>query len=125
MGFKNLFRKKDITNAGRFAELIRPDTWRIALVRNLTLRDLTSLGIAAVIGAGIFSTIGNASAAGGPAVSLLFIFTAIACAFSALLRPVCFYYSGCRQRLYLCLYLFWRTHCLDYRLGFINGICHW
>lgn len=56
----------------------------ISLVRNLTLRDLTALGIAAVIGAGIFSTIGNASAAGGPGVSLLFIFTAIACAFSAL-----------------------------------------
>jgi len=55
-----------------------------SLVRNLTLRDLTALGIAAVIGAGIFSTIGNASAAGGPAVSLLFVFTAIACAFSAL-----------------------------------------
>jgi basic amino acid/polyamine antiporter, APA family len=54
------------------------------LVRNLRLRDLVSLGIAAVIGAGIFSTIGNASAAGGPAVSLLFIFTAIACVFSAL-----------------------------------------
>lgn len=56
----------------------------ISLVKNLTLRDLTALGIAAVIGAGIFSTIGNASASGGPAVSLLFVFTAIACAFSAL-----------------------------------------
>jgi amino acid transporter len=54
------------------------------LVRNLTLRDLISMGIAAIIGAGIFSTIGNASAAGGPAVSLLFIFTAIACVFSAM-----------------------------------------
>ncbi|AYA38062.1 amino acid permease [Hymenobacter oligotrophus] len=54
------------------------------LARHLTVRDLTSLGIAAVIGAGIFSTIGNASYDGGPAVSLLFVFTAIACAFSAL-----------------------------------------
>jgi len=54
------------------------------LARHLTVRDLTSLGIAAVIGAGIFSTIGNASHDGGPAVSLLFVFTAIACAFSAL-----------------------------------------
>lgn len=42
------------------------------------------MAIAALVGAGIFSTIGNASAAGGPAVSLLFIFTAIACSFSAL-----------------------------------------
>ncbi|WP_242928329.1 amino acid permease [Pontibacter vulgaris] len=54
------------------------------LVRTLRLRDLISFGIAAIIGAGIFSTIGNASAAGGPGVSLLFIFTAIACGFSAL-----------------------------------------
>src|SRR5687768_608772 len=54
------------------------------LVRTLKLRDLVSFGIAAIIGAGIFSTIGNASAAGGPGVSLLFIFTAIACGFSAL-----------------------------------------
>jgi len=54
------------------------------LARHLTVRDLTALGIAAVIGAGIFSTIGNASHDGGPAVSMLFVFTAVACAFSAL-----------------------------------------
>jgi len=54
------------------------------LARHLTVRDLTALGIAAIIGAGIFSTIGKASLDGGPAVSLLFVFTAIACAFSAL-----------------------------------------
>ncbi|WP_201982666.1 amino acid permease [Hymenobacter rubidus] len=55
-----------------------------ALERHLTVRDLTALGIAAIIGAGIFSTIGKASLDGGPAVSLLFVFTAVACAFSAL-----------------------------------------
>ncbi|GAA4431333.1 hypothetical protein GCM10023188_18760 [Pontibacter saemangeumensis] len=54
------------------------------LVRTLRLKDLVSFGIAAIIGAGIFGTIGNASAAGGPGVALLFIFTAIACGFSAL-----------------------------------------
>ncbi|MHA6248259.1 amino acid permease [Pontibacter sp. CAU 1760] len=54
------------------------------LVRTLQLKDLVSFGIAAIIGAGIFSTIGNASAAGGPGVSLLFVFTAVACGFSAL-----------------------------------------
>jgi basic amino acid/polyamine antiporter, APA family len=52
--------------------------------KDLGVRDLTSLGIAAIVGAGIFSTIGNAAAAGGPAVSLLFVFSAIACGFSAL-----------------------------------------
>jgi amino acid transporter len=49
----------------------------------LTARDLTAFGIAAIIGAGIFSTIGKASADGGPAVIFLFIFTAIACSFAA------------------------------------------
>lgn len=48
------------------------------------VRDLVSLGVAAIIGAGIFSTIGRASFEGGPAVSLLFVFTAIACIFTAL-----------------------------------------
>ena len=52
--------------------------------KELSVVDLTAFGIAAIVGAGIFSTIGNASAAGGPAVSLLFIFSAIACGFSAL-----------------------------------------
>lgn len=53
------------------------------LARHLGARDLTSLGIAAIIGAGIFTTIGQASADGGPAVALLFIFTSIACGFAA------------------------------------------
>lgn len=54
------------------------------LNKNLTVLDLTALGVAGIVGAGIFSTIGNAAYNGGPAVSLLFIFTAIACGFSAL-----------------------------------------
>lgn len=77
-----LFRKKPIgkildDSQGNFGD--RPE-----LRKNLTVVDLTALGIAAVIGAGIFSTIGNAAASGGPAVSLLFLFTALACGFSAL-----------------------------------------
>ena len=52
--------------------------------RNLTVLDLTALGVAAIVGAGIFSTIGNAAACGGPAVSLLFVFTAFACGLSAM-----------------------------------------
>jgi basic amino acid/polyamine antiporter, APA family len=57
---------------------------RIQLKRDLKVRDLTSFGIAAIIGAGIFSTVGSAAFYGGPAVSLLFFITAIACGFSAL-----------------------------------------
>jgi amino acid transporter len=56
----------------------------LVLKRSLNVRDLTAFGIAAIVGAGIFSTIGNAAVNGGPAISLLFIFTAIACGFSAL-----------------------------------------
>lgn len=48
------------------------------------MKDLTALGIAAVIGAGIFSSIGKASYDGGPGVVFLYIFTAIACGFAAL-----------------------------------------
>lgn len=55
-----------------------------SLVKSLTLLDLTCFGIAAVIGAGIFSTIGTASFDGGPAISILFVITALACLFSAL-----------------------------------------
>lgn len=50
----------------------------------LNVRDLTFLGIAAVVGAGIFSTIGGAAYNGGPGISLLFVITAITCGFSAL-----------------------------------------
>lgn len=54
------------------------------LRRVLGVRDLTALGIAAIIGAGIFSTVGRACFDGGPGVIVLFIITGIACGFSAL-----------------------------------------
>ena len=50
----------------------------------LNVRDLTFMGIAAVVGAGIFSTIGTAAFNGGPGISTLFVITAITCGFSAL-----------------------------------------
>ena len=50
----------------------------------LTVRDLTFMGVAAVIGGGIFSTIGQAAFNGGPGVVFLFIITAITCGFTAL-----------------------------------------
>lgn len=50
----------------------------------LGVKDLTFMGIAAVIGAGIFSSIGKACYDGGPAVIFLYIFTAVACGFAAL-----------------------------------------
>ncbi|MEI7905945.1 MAG: amino acid permease [Bacteroidota bacterium] len=78
---KTLFRKKTVSQILADADLRNAE--HASLTKNLTVRDLTAFGIAAIIGAGIFSTIGNASYAGGPAVIFLFIFTAIACTFSA------------------------------------------
>jgi len=84
-----LFRKKPIALIQQDAEQGfggegGPSSGEAHLHRSLGVLDLTAFGIAAIIGAGIFSAIGNASFFGGPAVSLLFVFTAIACAFSAL-----------------------------------------
>ncbi len=53
------------------------------LKRVLSLRDLTFFGIAAILGAGSFSSLGGAVFHGGPGVVILFIITAIACAFTA------------------------------------------
>jgi APA family basic amino acid/polyamine antiporter len=82
----NFFRKKsiDLILKDRQAGFSDAEVAEHGLSKVLTVRDLTFMGIAAVIGAGIFSTIGNASFHGGPGVSLLFVITAITCGFSAL-----------------------------------------
>ncbi len=82
LNLKNLFRTKPIQSILNEAAVM-PDQHAHGMKRTLGVFDLTAFGIAAVIGAGIFSTIGMAASAGGPAVVFLFIFTAIACAFSA------------------------------------------
>lgn len=79
MNYKSLFRRKDISKGGHVDEV-----QDYGLKRILGVRDLTLFGVAAIIGAGIFSTIGRAAFNGGPAVSLLFVFVAIACVFTAL-----------------------------------------
>jgi APA family basic amino acid/polyamine antiporter len=75
----SLFRKKSIDVILKNAE---NDSGH-SMAKHLGVRDLTAFGIAAIIGAGIFSTIGKASADGGPGVIFLFIFTALACSFAA------------------------------------------
>jgi APA family basic amino acid/polyamine antiporter len=82
MKFDNLFRKKSISHILSDADSLARSSG--GMKRNLRVFDLTALGVAAIVGAGIFSTIGNAAASGGPAVSLLFVFTAIACGLSAM-----------------------------------------
>ncbi len=80
MSDNSIFRRKSINNVLQQSN----DSHGGGLVKILGVRDLTSFGIAAIIGAGIFSTIGRASYEGGPAVSLLFVFVSIACIFTAL-----------------------------------------
>lgn len=82
MALKGLFRKKTVQDILKQVEKNNADG-HAALGKHLTARDLTAFGIAAIVGAGIFSTIGKASADGGPAVIFLFLFTAVACSFAA------------------------------------------
>ncbi|MDX2195154.1 MAG: amino acid permease [Cytophagales bacterium] len=74
--FNILFRKK--------YSLADESTGQTTLEKKLGFLDLTALGIAAIVGAGIFSTIGICVSKGGTGVVFLFIFTAISCLFSAL-----------------------------------------
>ena len=76
----SLFRKKTVEQILKHTELAETHG---SLAKHLGVKDLTAFGIAAIIGAGIFSTIGKASADGGPGVIFLFIFTALACSFAA------------------------------------------
>ena len=81
----SLFRKKSIDKIVRDAEEgVSDGHGGGGLKKVLTVRDLTFMGIAAVVGAGIFSTIGKAAFDGGPGISLLFVITAVTCGFSAL-----------------------------------------
>ncbi|MEQ1923373.1 MAG: amino acid permease [Pyrinomonadaceae bacterium] len=85
----NLFRTKSISQiqadaAAGMTEHVGDAAPAGTLRRTLGVFDLTLMGIAAIIGAGIFAMVGKASFNGGPAVALLFVFTAVACAFSAL-----------------------------------------
>lgn len=77
-----LFRRKSLTQVKEEAHTSSLQDSQLKKV--LGVRDLTSMGIAAVIGAGIFSTIGQAAYNGGPGVIFLFIITAITCGFTAL-----------------------------------------
>lgn len=72
--FKSLFRRKvNFTNSPKHQ-----------MSRVLGVRDLTFFGIAAIIGGGIFSSVGRACAEGGPGVIWLFLICAVACGFAAL-----------------------------------------
>lgn len=76
--FNNLLRRKSV------AAITDAENHGGGLHRVLTVRDLTFFGIAAIIGAGSFSSIGSACFSGGPAVVFLFVICAIACGFTAM-----------------------------------------
>jgi len=81
----NIFRVKSLDRLMGEAEASEHQ-----LKRTLGPVQLTALGIGAIIGAGIFSTVGTAASGGsehlgaGPAVALSFLLTAVACGFAAL-----------------------------------------
>ncbi|MCI0407785.1 MAG: amino acid permease, partial [Acidobacteria bacterium] len=85
MKLDSLFRTKGVDRITREAA-----DQAHSLKRTLGWLDLTMLGIGAVIGTGIFASIGTATAGNadrpgaGPAIILSFVLTAVACVFSAL-----------------------------------------
>ena len=76
----SLFRKKNISSIVSEGS---DGAHGGGLKRVLTARDLTFFGIAAILGAGSFSSLGGAVFSGGPGVIMLFVLTGIACAFTA------------------------------------------
>src|SRR4029434_10400792 len=79
-----LFRRKPVDQA--VSEVEGGTTLR----RTLTAVDLTLLGVGAIVGAGIFSSVGQMAAGGehypgaGPGLMLSFVLTALACGFAAM-----------------------------------------
>lgn len=80
MSFLNLFRKKSLDTILKQGG----DGEHSGLNKVLNVKDLTFFGIAAIIGGGTFSAIGNACFSGGPGVILLYVMCAIACGFTAM-----------------------------------------
>ncbi len=75
-----LFRTKSITEL-----LSQADDQKHGFKRALTATNLTTLGVGAIIGAGIFVLTGQAAAQyAGPAIVLSFIISGLACAFAGL-----------------------------------------
>jgi amino acid transporter len=79
----SLFRRKNISSILAEGDN-EPHSGGHSLKRVLTVKDLTFFGIAAILGAGSFSSLGFAVFHGGPGVVILFVITGIACGFTAL-----------------------------------------
>jgi APA family basic amino acid/polyamine antiporter len=85
MGFNELFRRKSLDHL--VGETTTPG---LQLRRTLGPVQLTMLGVGAIVGAGIFSTVGTAAAGGadhigaGPALVISFLIVSVACGLAAL-----------------------------------------
>jgi amino acid transporter len=79
----SIFRTKKINSILEDSHVGSDGHHSTGLKRVLSARDLTLFGIAAIIGAGSFSSLGGAVHSGGPGVVILFILCGIACAFTA------------------------------------------
>ncbi len=88
MRLRDLTRRKSL-------DALQDEALHTGLKRVLTATDLVFLGIGAIIGAGIFATVGTAAAGewvggrwvrmpAGPAIIVSFVFTGLACALAAL-----------------------------------------
>lgn len=75
--FKTIRRRKTF-------ESLNASSHHGTLHKVLSAKDLTALGIAAIIGAGSFSSLGEACFKAGPGVVILFVITGLACGFTAL-----------------------------------------
>lgn len=81
---------RDLMRTKGLDDILKSSETGEGLKRTLGPVSLTLLGIGAVIGAGIFSSVGTAAAGGaqhlgaGPAIMLSFVLTAVACSFAAL-----------------------------------------
>ncbi len=78
----SLFRRKPLD-----ALIAQGGDEQHGLKKALTAVDLIALGIGAIIGAGIFATLGSATSGAsgtpaGPGVTLSIVLTAVACGFS-------------------------------------------
>jgi basic amino acid/polyamine antiporter, APA family len=77
MGLHDLFRKKT-------PEMINTLVAESRLAKRLTAFDLTAMGIALIVGTGIFVATGEGAAMAGPGIILAFVVAGITCGLSAL-----------------------------------------
>jgi basic amino acid/polyamine antiporter, APA family len=81
--FKSITRTKSVQDILSQSRVHAESDDHTGLKKVLSARDLTFFGIAAILGAGSFSSLGAAVFSGGPGVVLLYILCGIACGFTA------------------------------------------